>query len=62
MTAAGLDGPYASPKGLQHAVGVATVSAGILVQKWLGHAQLSIAAIYANAVGEEEQRIAPRRG
>jgi site-specific recombinase XerD len=71
MTAAGVDGPYASPKGLRHAVGVAAVSAGIplsLVQKWLGHAQLSTTAIYANAVGEEEQSIArgwgehPRRG
>jgi len=44
---------------------VAAVSAGIplsLVQKWLGHTQLSTTAIYANAVGEEEQSIAPRRG
>ena len=39
------------------------VSAGIplnLVQKWLGHAQLSTTAIYADAVGEEEQSIASR--
>jgi integrase/recombinase XerD len=26
-----------------------------MVQKWLGHAQLTTTAIYANAVGEEEQ-------
>ena len=40
-----------------------TVSRGIalnMVQKWLGHAQLTTTAIYANAVGEEEQSIAAR--
>ena len=39
------------------------VSRGIalnMVQKWLGHAQLTTTAIYANAVGEEEQSIAAR--
>ena len=61
MEAAGLDGPQASPKGLRHGFGVAAVSAGIplnLVQKWLGHAQLTTTAIYANAVGAEEKDIA----
>lgn len=56
-------GPHASPKGLRHGFGVAAVSAGIplnMVQKWLGHAQLSTTAIYAAAVGEEEQHIAAR--
>ena len=63
MEAAGLDGPQASPKGLRHGFGVAAVSAGIplnLVQKWLGHAQLTTTAIYANAVGAEEKDIARR--
>ena len=63
MAAAGLDGPHASPKGLRHGFGVAAVAAGIplnLVQKWLGHAQLSTTAIYADAVGAEEQDIARR--
>ena len=63
MAAAGLDGPHASPKGLRHGFGVAAVSAGIplnLVQKWLGHAQLTTTAIYANAVGAEEKDIARR--
>ena len=63
MQAARLDGPHASPKGLRHGFGVAAVSAGIplnLVQKWLGHAQLTTTAIYANAVGAEEQDIARR--
>ena len=48
---------------LRHGFGVAAVSAGIplnLVQKWLGHAQLTTTAIYADAVGAEEQDIAQR--
>ena len=63
MVAAGLEGPQASPKGLRHGFGVAAVSAGIplnLVQKWLGHAQLTTTAIYADAVGAEEKDIARR--
>jgi integrase/recombinase XerD len=63
MQAAGLDGPQASPKGLRHGFGVAAVSAGIalnLVQKWLGHAQLTTTAIYADASGAEEKDIARR--
>ena len=63
MEAAGLDGPHASPKGLRHGFGVAAVSVGIplnLVQKWLRHAQLTTTAIYADAVGAEEQDIARR--
>jgi site-specific recombinase XerD len=31
-----------------------------MVQKWTGHAQLSTTAIYADAVGKEEQDIAAR--
>ena len=62
--AAGIpDGPHACPKGLRHGFGVQAVSRGIalnMVQKWLGHAQLTTTAIYANAVGEEEQSIAAR--
>jgi integrase len=63
MEAAGLSGPHASPKGLRHGFGVAAVAVGIplsLVQKWLGHAQLSTTAIYADAVGAEEKDIARR--
>lgn len=57
------DSPHACPKGLRHGFGVQAVSKGIalnMVQKWLGHAQLTTTAIYANAVGEEEQSIASR--
>jgi integrase/recombinase XerD len=58
MEAAGLDGPQASPKGLRHGFGVTAVSAGIplnLVQKWLGHAQLTTTAIDADAASAEEK-------
>ena len=63
MAQAGLSGEHATPKGLRHGFGVAAVSSGIplnLVQKWLGHAQLSTTAIYADAVGDEEHSIAAR--
>ncbi len=63
MADARIDGPHASPKGLRHGFGVAAVSAGIplnLVQRWLGHAQLTTTAIYADVVGAEEKDIARR--
>jgi integrase/recombinase XerD len=31
-----------------------------MVSKWLGHSQMEITAIYANAVGEDQQTIAAR--
>lgn len=63
IEAAGIKGAHASPKGLRHGFGVTAVSKGIalnMLQKWLGHAQLTTTAIYADAVGEEEQSIASR--
>jgi integrase len=63
MQAAGIRGAQASPKGLRHGFGVAAVQARIplnLVQRWLGHAQLSTTAIYAEVIGPEEQEIAAR--
>lgn len=63
MQAAGIRGAQASPKGLRHGFGVAAVQARIplnLVQRWLGHAQLSTTAIYVEAIGPEEQEIAAR--
>jgi integrase len=58
-----IEGPQASPKGLRHGFGVQAVSSGVplnMVQKWLGHAQLSTTAIYADAVGAEEKSIMSR--
>jgi integrase/recombinase XerD len=63
MKAANVKGPHATPKGLRHGFGVAAVQAGVplnLLQRWLGHAQLTTTAIYANAVGPEERNIAAR--
>jgi len=63
MKLAGVKGPQATPKGLRHGLGVAAIQAGIplnLLQRWLGHAQLTTTAIYANAVGPEERNIAAR--
>ena len=63
MAQANIVGMQASPKGLRHGFGVHAVQSGVplnLVQKWLGHAQLSTTAIYAVAVGPEEYAIAQR--
>lgn len=63
LAEASVQGPQASPKGLRHGFGVQAVAAGVplnLVQKWLGHAHLSTTAIYADAVGAEEQHIMHR--
>ena len=65
MIEAGIpDAPHRSPKGLRHGFGINATVNGVplhLVQKWMGHAQLSTTAIYADAVGKEEQHIAARR-
>lgn len=64
MQEAGItEGPHASPKGLRHGYGIAAISAGVplnMLRKWMGHASIETTAIYANAVGEEEQSIAER--
>jgi len=64
LNAAGVnEGPNKTAKGLRHGFGVGAVGESIplnLVQKWLGHAQLSTTAIYADAVGAEEKNIASR--
>jgi integrase len=63
MEEADIAGPHATPKGLRHGFGVnATVKAVPLnkLQKWLGHANLKNTAIYADAGGAEEDKIAER--
>lgn len=57
------DGPHRTPKGLRHAYGINAIGKGVplnILQKWLGHAQLTTTAIYANAGGKEETEIAAR--
>lgn len=64
MTAAEIaDGPHRSPKGLRHGYGVHAIGSGVplnMLSKWMGHASLEVTAIYANALGAEEQGIAAR--
>ena len=64
MTAAGLqDGPHRSPKGLRHGFGIAAITSGVplnMLQKWLGHSKMETTAIYADAVGDEQKKIAAR--
>ena len=55
------DGAHRTAKGLRHAYGVNAISRKIplnMLQKWMGHADPKITAIYANAIGEEEANIA----
>lgn len=56
MIEAGIpDAPQRSPKGLRHGFGINATVNGIplhMLQKWMGHAQLSTTAIYADAVGK----------
>lgn len=57
------DGPHRTPKGLRHAYGINAITNDIplnMLQKWLGHAQLSTTAIYANAAGKEETNLAAK--
>ncbi len=64
MTAAELeDGPHLCPKGLRHGFGVAAITSGVplnILQKWLGHSTMETTAIYANALGEEQKKLAAR--
>jgi len=64
MIEAGIpDAPHRSPKGLRHGFGINASVNGVplnMLQKWMVHAQLTTTAIYADAVGKEEQDIAAR--
>lgn len=57
------DGPHKCPKGLRHGYGVQAISSGVppnMLKKWMGHASLKVTAIYSNALGEEQHKIAAR--
>jgi integrase len=56
-------GPHRVPKGLRHGYAINAVTKGVplhMLSKWMGHSILEITAIYANAMGEEQQAIAGR--
>jgi integrase len=55
--------PHRVPKGLRHEYAIHALNKGVplnLLSKWMGHSITEITAIYANAVGEEQQAIAAR--
>jgi integrase len=57
------EGPHRCPKGLRHGYAIYALSKGVplnMLSKWMGHSQMETTAIYANAVGEEQQSIAAR--
>ena len=63
MRAAEVSGPAATPKGLRHSFGIAALTAAIpltMIQKWMGHSDILTTAIYLDASGTEERRIAFR--
>lgn len=62
MTAAGISGPQASPKGLRHGFGVAMITAAQpvplhLLSKAMGHSSPKTTEIYLQAVGQEEHQL-----
>jgi integrase/recombinase XerD len=63
LAAAGVAGAHASPKGLRHGFAVAALLSGVplsLVQRWMGHANIAMTAIYTGVMGEEERDLAKR--
>ena len=63
MEAAAIYGACASPKGVRHGFGIKAVISEVplnMIQKWLGHSRLATTAIYTDAIGSEEQRLAER--
>ncbi len=63
MKRADIEDAQASPKGLRHSFGVLAVVKGVplnLLQRWLGHADITTTAIYAEALGKEEKIIAEK--
>ena len=63
MALAAIRGLCATPKGVRHGFGVKAATSKVplnMTQKWLGHARLATTAIYADAIGPEEQEIAER--
>lgn len=64
MIEAGIpDAPHRTCKGLRHGFGINATTNGVqlnMLKKWMGHASIETTAIYADAIGKEEQDIAAR--
>lgn len=56
-------GKHRPPKGLRHAYGVNAKTKDIplnILQKWMGHADITTTALYANAIRKEEAKTASK--
>lgn len=63
MTAAEIEGPMATCRGLRHGFGIRAAERNVpppLIQRWMGHASPDTTAIYLDAVGAEERAFAAR--
>jgi len=63
MRKAGIKEHLRKPKALRHALGVEAGQQSVplnVVQRWLGHSRIETTSIYANAIGDEERRLAQR--
>ena len=63
MTQAKIFGIRASARGLRHGFGIHAILSGVpetRLQKWLGHSSLRTTAIYVQAVGYEDRKLASR--
>lgn len=63
MQDAGILGAVQVPKALRHGFAIEAIQRSVplnIVQRWMGHARMETTAIYANAIGEEERRLAKR--
>lgn len=57
------EGAHRTAKGLRHGYGIAAISKGVplnMLQQFMGHSKMENTAIYANAMGEEANKIAAR--
>lgn len=63
MSAAGIEGPQATPKGLRHQFGVHAIGSKVpegTLQRWMGHARVRNTHIYTFVEGAEERALAKR--
>lgn len=61
MKTIGVGPSQSMPKALRHAFGVGATQNNVpinIIQKWMGHSRITTTAIYADAVGEEEKKLA----
>lgn len=63
MAAAGIQGIRSTARGLRHTFGTHAIRSGVpltLIQRWLGHSNIQMTAIYTQIIGPEEREIAEK--